>query len=108
MTRPGKPALSGPRVERMWNNCFQVMGLRHLSPEFRTRAEAEAWLARELAKRDAPKVGPRPCLRCGKTFHSEGVHNRMCNPCRGMGDALGAYGLVPQQDGRKASGIRKH
>ena len=24
----------------------------------------------------------RPCMCCGETFASEGVHNRRCNPCR--------------------------
>jgi len=23
----------------------------------------------------------RPCLRCGRDFFSEGVHNRLCHPC---------------------------
>lgn len=28
------------------------------------------------------KRGPRPCMCCGATFLSEGVHNRMCDSCR--------------------------
>lgn len=28
------------------------------------------------------KRGPRPCLRCGDQFASEGIHNRMCAGCR--------------------------
>ena len=29
------------------------------------------------------KVGPRACLCCQREFPSEGVHNRLCNGCRG-------------------------
>ncbi len=29
------------------------------------------------------KRGPRPCLCCGTVFQSEGIHNRLCDPCRG-------------------------
>lgn len=24
----------------------------------------------------------RPCMKCGNAFHSEGVHNRVCNGCK--------------------------
>lgn len=33
----------------------------------------------------AAKRGNRPCLRCGHEFKSEGIHNRMCGPCRNVG-----------------------
>ena len=29
-----------------------------------------------------PDTTPRNCLRCQKTFDSEGPHNRLCNSCR--------------------------
>jgi hypothetical protein len=29
-----------------------------------------------------PDTTPRNCLRCQKTFDSEGPHNRLCNPCK--------------------------
>lgn len=45
--------------------------------------------------------GPRACICCGKGFESEGIHNRMCGPCRGRNDALGAYGYAGAADGRK-------
>lgn len=35
------------------------------------------------------KRGPRACLRCGHEFMSEGIHNRMCTPCRGASSAEG-------------------
>lgn len=35
------------------------------------------------------KVGVRPCMCCQKAFQSEGIHNRMCNGCRGISSALG-------------------
>lgn len=27
----------------------------------------------------------RPCLCCGASFDSEGIHNRLCGHCRGIG-----------------------
>lgn len=35
------------------------------------------------------KRGLRPCLRCGATFHSEGIHNRLCSCCKSHANALG-------------------
>lgn len=35
------------------------------------------------------KRGMRPCLRCGSTFHSEGIHNRLCGGCKSHANALG-------------------
>ena len=32
----------------------------------------------------------RPCMRCGRSFQSEGAHNRLCDPCRD-----GAAGMAP-------------
>ncbi len=31
----------------------------------------------------------RDCMTCGRTFVSEGWHNRMCPRCRKRGDAVG-------------------
>lgn len=31
------------------------------------------------------RPGPRPCLRCGKPFASDGWHNRLCSACKGRG-----------------------
>jgi hypothetical protein len=39
-------------------------------------------IARRLAAAARPQ---RPCLCCGTTFASEGPHNRLCDPCRGLG-----------------------
>ena len=49
----------------------------------------------------AARRGPRACLCCGSVFESEGIHNRMCGPCRGLGDPLGAYGYQGAGAGRK-------
>ncbi|PTW99138.1 hypothetical protein [Pararhodobacter aggregans] len=50
----------------------------------------------------AAKRGPRPCLCCGREFLSDGIHNRMCNPCRGRADPLDRYGYAGGEGGRKA------
>jgi len=60
------------------------------------RAEALQRAADTAAKR-----GPRPCLCCGREFDSEGIHNRMCTPCRGRADPLDRYGYAGAGDGRK-------
>lgn len=49
----------------------------------------------------AKRRGPRACLCCGRQFDSEGIHNRMCTPCRGRGDMLAAYGYAGAGDGRR-------
>ena len=36
------------------------------------------------ADRQALKT-TRPCLCCGTRFESEGIHNRLCGHCRGVG-----------------------
>lgn len=34
------------------------------------------------------KRGPRRCMKCEREFDSEGIHNRLCNPCRQSADPL--------------------
>lgn len=58
----GKPSPFRPQVERI---CAE--------------------LQRDADK--AAKRGPRPCMRCQAEFYSEGIHNRMCVRCRGVGEA---------------------
>ena len=77
------PRPTGPRVVRVGNGEFQAVGLIELSPVFSTRAVAESWLRRELAKTPQSKRPQiRCCMRCRSEFQSEGFHNRMCGPCR--------------------------
>lgn len=86
--------VSGPRVERLVEGEFQALGLREFSPCFPSRKEAEHWLNEQLERvTPARKPRERCCLRCGRSFLSEGFHNRMCDPCRHVSDA-GAMGIV--------------
>ncbi len=88
--------LTGPRVERLAQDDFQVLGLRELSPRFRSRERAERWMAEQLERvTPARKPRERCCLRCGDRFLSEGFHNRMCDPCRHVSDAV-AMGVAQQ------------
>lgn len=94
-----QPRHTGPRVERLicGNEAFQVLGLRELSPTFRTRAEGERWLRERLATLpSALRPRERACLRCGETFVSEGFHNRLCVGCRSLAadDALPTISLA--------------
>ena len=47
----------------------------------------------------AAKRGPRACMCCGVQFASEGIHNRLCNPCRGLGDG-GPMALAAHATGK--------
>ena len=54
-----------------------------LTAYFTRQSVAESELIRLQAEDDKKaKRGPRACLGCGKGFESEGIHNRMCQPCR--------------------------
>lgn len=37
---------------------------------------------RKGARGRPPAVAPRRCLRCGRTFLSEGIHQRICRTCK--------------------------
>ncbi|WP_339745631.1 hypothetical protein [uncultured Maricaulis sp.] len=72
----------------------RVSGLYDCKDFALTRAES---LARQARRQE------RPCLTCAKPFMSEGIHNRMCNPCRR--DAAGkAYLGDPSMTQGAASG----
>lgn len=74
---------SGLRVEVSHGRFYEVLGLTFASPLFETRAEAEAWAAREAEKLPSNRRAKvRGCITCGKSFLSEGAHNRMCDTCR--------------------------
>jgi hypothetical protein len=45
----------------------------------RAQTRCEALRAEAEAKSKRMK---RPCLCCGQEFQSEGIHNRLCDPCR--------------------------
>ena len=62
-------------------------------------------LDRLQAEHDARmKRGPRPCMACGDTFKSEGIHNRLCDACRqrGMAPDPLASGYRRLREGRAA------
>ena len=62
----------------------------HASRLIRFRPEADQLRAKLQRKADAKaKRGPRSCLCCGKSFDSDGIHNRLCGSCRSQSDALG-------------------
>jgi len=55
----------------------------------------------QQAHENRAKIGERPCMCCGSVFHSEGIHNRLCNLCRRSSDPLSATGFAGGGDGRK-------
>ncbi|TNF16797.1 MAG: hypothetical protein EP320_00615 [Rhodobacteraceae bacterium] len=80
---------TAPHVFSASGGGFYVMGLPEASPPFPNKAEAEKWMRAEIAKlpeRQRPRK--RLCLRCTKSFESDGIHNRLCNRCRAYGASL--------------------
>lgn len=59
-------------------------GNKRVSQHYVNRTGALERLDREQRKEQSQT---RPCLRCQKPFLSEGIHNRLCNPCRSMSSA---------------------
>ncbi len=56
-----------------------------------TRKRAENWCPKNAKpKSELATTMWRPCLRCKQRFPSEGVHNRLCGPCRRNTD-LGTF-----------------
>lgn len=101
---------TGPRVIRISNaDGFQVIGLPQLSPQFRVRAEAEKWLRAALAKApESRRPRTRACLCCGRSFDSEGFHNRLCGPCRHHSEPFGSASLArASAPGRLSSATRR-
>jgi hypothetical protein len=49
-----------------------------------------------IAAKEGKKLSKRriPCLKCGRSFASEGPHNRLCEVCRGV--ATGRTGYVDE------------
>lgn len=87
MTLPGDTNKTGPRVEWLHSGRYQVLGLPRLSPLFISRAEAEKWLRGQLSRLpESRRPKQRACMCCGRPFHSEGIHNRLCDPCRHRSD----------------------
>ena len=74
-------------VFRIDSRTYEVRGLPdgQQSPAFGTRIAAEKWLSDNLVAFGLAKDkrGPRACMTCRKEFESAGIHNRMCNHCRG-------------------------
>lgn len=73
-------------IRRIENGMFQIIGLPVdvNDPVFSYRDQAEDWLVEHLPMLERRmKRKPRPCLSCCTTFVSEGLHNRLCDPCRG-------------------------
>lgn len=56
----------------------------------------------QCAEDRAKKRGARPCMCCGKVFTSDGIHNRLCDPCRGRGLAMAddVRPQLPRANGR--------
>lgn len=48
----------------------------------------------KLPKPAPPKTSTRNCLCCGAEFASQGIHNRLCDPCRSAPPGMAGYRLV--------------
>lgn len=60
-----------------------------VSDPVRFRPQADRLRDEKQRAADAKaKRGPRPCMKCERDFESEGIHNRLCGPCRQSADPL--------------------
>lgn len=81
---------SKPALERFTVRHVPLKGYVVVAPDGAfvssfTHSKDMAEQAREAKQRAADartKRGQRRCLTCGDQFMSEGIHNRMCAPCR--------------------------
>lgn len=69
-----------------WHRITNPEGAFVGQPYSSKKAALEAADRLQQAADSKSKPGERCCLRCGSPFLSEGIHNRMCNRCRGLGD----------------------
>jgi len=70
---------AGRQQGRTWDQLADEVG--HIT----AKGLSAWWASRTRLKRPVepkPNTTPRACLRCKKTFDSEGAHNRLCAPCR--------------------------
>ena len=72
-----------------------------IQQRYRVGEAATAWLAvksggwkQRRAAHEKKRKQRRACLCCGKSFLSEGPHNRLCNACRQKGDDGSPYSVV--------------
>lgn len=93
-----------PKAELWTMEFLPCRGWRLVDPAGRpqtaiygNREQALTVLDAAQARTDAArKRGLRACMTCGKPFMSEGIHNRMCTPCRGQGGDWNPYGIAPR------------
>lgn len=89
-------------VEHVAGHGYVVFGpdgkIARAATPFRLQAEHDR-AALQAGADKAAKRGPRPCMRCAQEFQSEGIHNRMCLRCRGMGE--GEHPVRPAISARK-------
>ena len=72
-----------------------------IQQRYRVGEDATAWLEvrsggwkQRRAPREKKRKQRRACMCCGKSFLSEGPHNRLCGPCRQKGDDGSPYSVV--------------
>lgn len=78
-------------------------GVIHSGPHTMRNAAEQARRDLQAAKNAKEKRGNRPCITCGKTFESEGIHNRMCSSCRHQGEAFNGTATVIQRGARRVA-----
>ena len=60
----------------VFEGATQITGL------FTQERQAQKAMEAERAKGKPPEIKRRPCMCCGVTFDSQGIHHRMCGSCR--------------------------
>lgn len=83
-----KPGLARWKHLRRADDCFVVYHPDgSVYGKYSTLCEAASVVGRRQKEDDErARKTVRPCLHCGNDFQSEGIHNRLCDPCRRLGD----------------------
>ncbi len=78
------PANSRWRVVRRGEDHYRVYCPDNsIYGDYKSLSQAASIVGRRNKEDDlAAKRMVRPCMCCGHNFPSEGIHNRMCDPCR--------------------------
>ena len=82
-----EPFYADPRSKNCKRpQCKEIIRLRNLAyaKKYNETHKKQVRKQRNSIKKWHPKIiyTTIPCLKCHKTFKSEGIYNRLCDPCR--------------------------
>lgn len=99
-----KPEYARWEVRKVPGGVYQVISPKgEIHASFNCKENAETNRDAMAAKENlARKRVTRPCMCCHRPFDSEGIHNRLCDSCRRLGE-----GPIPCAVATSSRGARK-